>query len=99
MIEAILVFSILMNCFLVWYVIQLLRRFLAVSDNLENFFSLIEEYMEHVKIVHDLERFYGDSTLQNLMNHSKAMVNAAHDLRLVYDENYEFDEEEYMDEE
>jgi hypothetical protein len=48
-----------------------LRRFLAFQDELDEFSLLLEEYHRHVDIIYNLERFYGDSTLKNLLVHSK----------------------------
>jgi len=94
MIEILLVASFIVNVFLVWYAVQLVRRFLIVSEELENLFVLLEEYSEHVDIVYNLERFYGDSTLENLLRHSRSVSNAANDFRAIYDVNYVSEEAE-----
>ena len=72
MIEVLLALSILANGFLIWYVIRLLKKFLNVSEELEDLFVVLEEYSEHADVVYNLERFYGDTTLENLMRHTKA---------------------------
>ena len=69
MIEFILSVSIIVNLFLVWYVIQLLRRFLTFQEELDDFALKLEEYTGHLDIVNSLERFYGDETLGNLLRH------------------------------
>ena len=74
MIEILFTISILINIFLIWYIIQLLRRFLTFQEELDNFSFKLEEYEGHVKIINDLERFYGDETLKNLLRHSKSVV-------------------------
>ena len=63
--------SVVLNVFFVWYVIKLLRRFLSFQDELDEFSLKLEEYYGHVDILYNLERFYGDSTLKNLLVHSK----------------------------
>ena len=63
--------SVVLNVFFVWYVIKLLRRFLAFQDELDEFSVKLEEYHGHVDIIYNLERFYGDDTLKNLLLHSK----------------------------
>jgi hypothetical protein len=97
-VEILLGISILINTFLVWYIIKLVRRFLNVSDELEEFFVLLEEYAEHVDSVYQLERFYGDTTLENLMRHSKITADAAKNFRIIYDINYEPEEGEHYEE-
>jgi len=96
MIEILLGVSILINVFLIWYVIKLVKRFLNISEELEGHFSSLEEYSEHVGVVYNLERFYGDSTLENLMRHSKTISDQAENFRAIYDINYELqDDEDY----
>jgi len=94
MIEILLGVSTLVNIFLIWYVIKLVRRFLNVSEELEGHFSSLEEYSEHVEVVYNLERFYGDSTLENLMRHSKTVAGQAENFRAIYDINYELQDDE-----
>ena len=94
MIELLLAFSMIVNGFLIWYIIQLLKRFLNVSDELENFFVLLEEFTEHIDVVNSMEKFYGDSTLENLMKHSKAISDAANEFRTLYDVGYVLEEED-----
>jgi hypothetical protein len=97
MIEILLGVSILINGFLIWYVIRLIRKFLNISEELEEFFLLLEEYAGHVDDVYNLERFYGDTTLENLMRHSKIMADSAKDFRAIYDVNYDQEEDEGYD--
>ena len=81
---------------LVWYIVQLLRRFLNISEELEGLFISLEEYSQHVDIVYNLERFYGDTTLDNLLRHSQSLSERAKNFRATYDVNYT--EEEYDEE-
>ena len=99
MIEIFLGVSIVVNGFLVWYLIQLLRRFLNISEELEGLFISLEEYSEHVDIVYNLERFYGDTTLENLLRHSKELSERSKSFRAIYDVNYDIgeDDDEYED--
>jgi hypothetical protein len=97
MIEILLGISVVVNILLVWYIIQLIRRFLNISEELEGLFIVLEEYSEHVDIVYNLERFFGDTTLENLLRHSKAVSERAKNFRATYDVNYveeEYDEED-----
>ena len=96
MVDIFLGISLVLNVFLIWYITQLIKRFLVVSDELENLFVYLEEYSEHVDIVYKLERFYGDPTLENLMRHSKSVSTVANKFRSLYDVNFE---EEMLEEE
>ena len=97
-VEILLGVSILINVFLVWYLARLLKKFLSISEELETLFLSLEDYSEHVNIVYGMERFYGDTTLENLMRHSKTVADQAENFRIIYDMNYELqDDENYED--
>ena len=81
--------------FFVWYIIQLLKRFLNFQEELDIFSETLEEYENHVNIVNNLERFYGDETLGNLLRHSKALVEECQSFQRVLRQ----EEEEYAEEE
>jgi uncharacterized protein involved in cysteine biosynthesis len=46
-----------------------------VSDNIGDLIEIIKNYAEHLKRVYELEAFYGDETLQHLMEHTSAVRN------------------------
>ena len=73
---------------------QLLRRFLAFQEELDEFMIKLEEYEGHIEIVHNLERFYGDETLGNLLRHSKAIVDESKQFKAILDYEQDLDEEE-----
>ena len=89
MVNFFLVLSITINVFFVWYVIQLLKRLISVSESMEDFFETLEEYNQHIDVVYNLERFYGDDTLERLLAHSKGILEEVEELRSLYDVNYE----------
>jgi hypothetical protein len=62
-----------LNVFLVWYVRGTLSNLLYLSDNLGALYEIVLEFTNHLQTVYELERFYGDATLTNLLGHSKAL--------------------------
>ena len=96
MIELLFAISGVINLFLFWYIVQLLRRFLVFQEALDEFAIKLEEYEGHVEIVNNLERFYGDTTLANLLKHSKSMTEECKQFQYVL---LEQEEEEYAEEE
>ena len=98
MIELSLFFSAVINILFIWYIVQLLRRFLSFQEGLDAFALKLEEYETHVEVVNSLERFYGDETLGNLLRHSKAIVEESKQFIAVLGEEQE-DEEQEEDEE
>jgi len=73
MVEVILLLSILLNIFLVWYARNTLSNLLYLSDNLGLLYEMISAYNLHLKEVYELERFYGDPTLSYLLEHTNAV--------------------------
>ena len=89
-----LAISVFLNLVFIWYIIQLLKRFLTFQDELDGFSEKLEEYREHIKIVNGLERFYGDETLANLLRHSKSLVEECQNFQRLLRQEEEYGEEE-----
>ena len=45
----------------------------VVSENITDLVEIIENYRKHLKKVYELDSFYGDETLEFLMEHTKAV--------------------------
>ena len=96
----ILALSFTVNIVLCWYMFRLLRKFLFLSDNIDDLFDQLDGYTSHIENVHSLETFYGEPVLQNLMNHSKEVVDYIDDFRNDFDDTkdvLEDDEEQELD--
>ena len=96
-----LVFSILLNIFLFWYIAQLISRLVIFQEEIDSFAEKLDEYSKHVDILYNLERFFGDETLANLLRHSKSIVEECKELQSwVKNEDYEeeLEEEDYAEE-
>lgn len=94
MINFLLALSVVFNVLLIWYIVQLLRRFLSFQDELDNFSVMLEEYQNHIDIINSLERFYGDETLGNLLRHSKSLVEECQKFQSIIRQEEEYAEEE-----
>jgi len=96
-----LVFSIILNVFLFWYIAQLISRLVIFQEEIDSFAEKLDEYSKHVDILYNLERFFGDETLANLLRHSKSIVAECKELQSwVKNEDYEeeLEEEDYAEE-
>lgn len=94
MINFLLALSVVFNVLLIWYIVQLLRRFLSFQDELDHFSVTLEEYQNHIDIINSLERFYGDETLGNLLRHSKSLVEECQKFQSIIRQEEEYAEEE-----
>ena len=65
--EITFVVSVIVNIILIYYSTTVARRLYLAATNLEALDNIINSFSEHVKTVHEMEMFYGDQTLQSLM--------------------------------
>ena len=66
----IIVISVSLNILLIWYTRNTLYNLLYLSENLGDLRDVVNGFGAHLKTVYELERFYGDPTLTNLLEHS-----------------------------
>ena len=74
----------LLNIGLIWYIRSILNKFVFLSENIDDLFYSLEGYSKHLKTLHEMETYYGDETLQSLINHSRDIVNDVKDFKDVY---------------
>jgi|10_taG_2_1085330.scaffolds.fasta_scaffold83188_3 hypothetical protein len=87
----------LINVVLVWYIVQLLKRFLNFQAQLDGFMDKIQEYAEHVDVVYNMENFMGDPTLANLLQHSKGIAEECDGFKTFYLTETDEVQEEYAE--
>ena len=71
MVEILLILSVALNIFAVWYVRELLVRFKFYSENTTELFTNLQEYTEHLEKVNQMEVYFGDPTIQGLLELSR----------------------------
>lgn len=69
-----LLISVSANGLLIWYSIRATKQLLLVSENVSELHQRLEEFDGHIKFIYELEMFYGDETLKNLIRHSKDLL-------------------------
>lgn len=72
------------NILLIWYTRNLLTNLHFVSQNMGDLVEEILTFDEHLKSVHEMEMFYGDETLGNLIRHSGGLVDTLEDFAEIY---------------
>ena len=70
----ILLFSVLINIFFVWYLSRLTEMLMFFSGNLNDLLDILADFSGHIRSVYELETFYGDETLHNLLLHGEKVV-------------------------
>jgi hypothetical protein len=96
--------SLLANIFLFSYVRFLLEQLSFISENINSLVKSVVGLRNHLSDVYELERFYGDQTLEDLLRHAAEMVELLEDFEDIYtltedeseDESGEVDNEENL---
>ena len=65
--------SLIFNAIMYWYSRQLTSKLAFIYDNIRDVSELIANYRVHLKSVYSMEMFYGDETLQFLMDHTRSI--------------------------
>jgi len=66
----VLTVSIFFNIVLVVYTRGAITRLLSISEELGDFQQMVNAFAKHLKAVYELDMFYGDETLQGLLEHA-----------------------------
>ena len=67
---AVLTLSVVLNVVLVAYTRALIVRLISISEELGDLDSMVRAFATHLQSVYQLESFYGDETLQALLEHA-----------------------------
>ena len=65
---------------MIWYVRRLVRALDEVYGLIKIALGAINEYEEHLERVYSMDTFYGDSTLEGLLEHSRDLKKGLEDL-------------------
>lgn len=65
--------STFLNFILLRFSIWQSRDLANISDNLGDLIEILDNYREHLRKVYSLDAFYGDETLEFLMQHTNAV--------------------------
>lgn len=87
---ATLVVSLSVNILLFMYTRGILARLLFISEELGDLQDMVDGFAKHLQSVYELESFYGDQTLQTLLEHAVSFNEQLETFEWVYtltDEN------------
>tara|TARA_Y100001936_G_C15811872_1_gene527070 strand:+ start:223 stop:567 length:345 start_codon:yes stop_codon:yes gene_type:complete len=79
-----LVISVALNAVAFWFIRNLLTKLFFVSNNLGEVNEVMLRFSEHLEAVHSMETFYGDQTLQGLLQHSELVVQMLSEFDDIY---------------
>lgn len=84
LLSVLLVGSLVLTGVTTWYCYKLVQRFAEVEDTFQIFDMQMDEFKEHLKQIYELEMYYGDTTLEALIQHTKFITEAYGDLKQDY---------------
>jgi len=79
-----LVTSIALNCVLLWYIRKMLGKLLSVSDNIGNLVEDLASYQNHLQQLYEMEMYYGEPSIKNLIIHSRQIIEHVKEFNDVY---------------
>tara|TARA_R100000005_G_C4945135_1_gene168018 strand:+ start:617 stop:988 length:372 start_codon:yes stop_codon:yes gene_type:complete len=77
---------------LCWFIYNLMNRLEDVTEDIEELFVGFYDLSEHLQSIHELEMFYGEPVLQDLIEHTKKVVQDIEDYKAMYDQGVEVEE-------
>jgi|5_EtaG_2_1085323.scaffolds.fasta_scaffold24827_6 hypothetical protein len=71
---AALLSSLVINVMFVWYTRKLLNYLEMTNDEAREIFTAVADYETHLKDVYKRDIFYGDATLESLLEHTNQIA-------------------------
>jgi len=94
MIYAFLALSVSFNVLMIWYATKLLGTMRFVQENAEAIQVISEDFKEHLDAVNQMEMYFGDETLSELLKHAEHVSNQISTLNEILEDEAEEDEEQ-----
>jgi hypothetical protein len=88
-----LLLSLGINILLFVYSRNVAQKLVLISSEIDDMRAAATSFAEHVKAVYELEMFYGDQTLQALMDHARSFREYMDEFDIIYIEEEEQDGE------
>ncbi len=76
--------SVILNIGVFIYARSAISRLLYVSNELGDLKSMIDSFSNHTESVYQMEMFYGDQTLEELMNHAQSFNEQLETFEFIY---------------
>tara|TARA_R110000824_G_scaffold347711_1_gene534442 strand:- start:241 stop:615 length:375 start_codon:yes stop_codon:yes gene_type:complete len=76
--------SILTNIGFLWYIKKIIEKNSALEEDIVDIVSKLDAFSDHLEEIHALEMYYGDDNLQNLIEHSRMLINNFIDFQQIY---------------
>ena len=91
--------SVLLNVLLIWYIIRLLRNLIELTDEHDRIRTVLLEFSSHLEVVSNMETYYGDNIIENLVKHMKSVsseIEEYTDMMVLYGDDEVLETEEQL---
>ena len=82
--SAVTTLSVVLSICVFIYARSAISRLLYVSNELGDLKSMIDSFASHTESVYQMEMFYGDQTLEDLMNHAQSFNEQLETFEFIY---------------
>jgi len=83
--SAMLTLSVIFNIGIFIYARAAVIRLLSVSEELGDLQQMVNGFTEHLDTIYNLEMFYGDQTLEHLLNHARSFREHMETFEYIYE--------------
>lgn len=77
-----------------WWIFRTIKKFWAMESLFSEIYQEVTYYVEHIRQVNQLEKYYGDETLNELLEHGESTGRTVEEFLDIFSEFSEFDTEE-----
>ena len=98
MIYAFLALSVSFNVLMIWYATKLLGTMRFVQENAEAIQIISEDFKQHLDAVNQMEMYFGDETLSELLKHAEHVSTQISTLNEILEDQEEADEVDEQEE-
>ena len=75
-----------------WWILRTIKKFWLIKDLFSDTYQEISDYVEHIKRVNELEKYYGDETLKELLEHGESTGYAVEEFLDIFSEFSDLDQ-------
>lgn len=97
LIQLILAISIVLNAFLLWYLISLLKKFFFISQNMSDTYLAAKAFNIFVHSMYSMESYHGEPMIQELMVRIREVMDDMEKFREIFEYTIDAELEEELD--
>ncbi len=92
-----LIGSSLLNLFLLWYVVKILRKFIFISETFSDLFLITKAFQVFVRGLYSMDSYHGEPMVQELILRIKEVVDEIDNFRDIFEHTLDIELEEELD--